>query len=82
MTGKTQKKKCTVFPGKPWDCRDDRSIGVVLWVPQTIEELIETAKDQLNFTSGSFILSGNGGKIPDTSMISDTEKLYLVGEAQ
>ncbi|XP_022850369.1 potassium channel SKOR-like isoform X1 [Olea europaea var. sylvestris] len=82
IEGKTQKKKCTVFPGKPWDCRDDRSIGVVLWVPQTIEELIETAKEQLNFTSGSFILSGNGGKILDTSMISDTEKLYLVGEAQ
>lgn len=82
IEGKTQKRKCTVFPGKPWDYRDDRSIGVVLWVPETVEELIETAKEQLNFTSGSFILSGNGGKILDISMISDTEELYLVGEAQ
>ncbi|KAL2539651.1 Potassium channel SKOR [Abeliophyllum distichum] len=77
-----QKRKCTIFLGKPCDYRVERSIGVVLWVPQTIEELIETAKEELNFTSASCILSGNGGKILDVSMISDNEKLYLAGEAQ
>ncbi|KAL2457294.1 Potassium channel SKOR [Forsythia ovata] len=76
---KMQKRKCTIFLGKPWDYRVERSIGVVLWVPQTIEELIETAKEALNFTSASCILSGSGGKILDISMISDNEKLYLAG---
>lgn len=77
---KMRQRKCTVFPFHPWDSKEERKQGVVLWIPKTIEELIETAMDQLKCSSGSCILSENGAKITDIDMISDEEKLFLVAE--
>ncbi|KAK4410727.1 Potassium channel SKOR [Sesamum angolense] len=74
------RRKCTVFPGFPWDHRDGRSLGVVLWVPETIEQLIKTAKEQLSFHGGSCLLSENGGKILDMSIILDDQKLFLASD--
>ncbi|PIN02571.1 26S proteasome regulatory complex, subunit PSMD10 [Handroanthus impetiginosus] len=71
------RRKCTIFPGSPWDQRDERSFGVVLWVPQTMEELVKTATEQLNFHEGSYILSENGAKILDVDIILDDQKLFL-----
>ncbi|KAL3512494.1 hypothetical protein ACH5RR_025211 [Cinchona calisaya] len=75
-----QKKKCTVFPFHPWESSDDRRIGVVLWVPQNVDELIRTAMEQLKVYDTSCILSEDGGKILDINMISDDQKLFLVVE--
>ena len=75
-----RQRKCTVFPFHPWDSKEERKQGVVLWIPKTIEELIETAMDQLKCSSGSCILSENGAKIIDIDMVSDEEKLFLVAE--
>ncbi|KAA8530688.1 hypothetical protein F0562_005378 [Nyssa sinensis] len=80
ITDKMHPRKCTVFPFHPWDPREDRSHGIVLWVPHTIEEVIKTAAEQLNFPSGSCILTEDGGKILDVDMIGDGQKLYLIGE--
>ncbi|KAJ9676731.1 hypothetical protein PVL29_021977 [Vitis rotundifolia] len=77
---KMRQRKCTVFPFHPWDSKEERKQGVVLWIPKTIEELIETAMEQLKCSSGSCILSENGAKITDIDMISDEEKLFLVAE--
>ncbi|CBI28247.3 hypothetical protein VitviT2T_016712 [Vitis vinifera] len=77
---KMRQRKCTVFPFHPWDSKEERKQGVVLWIPKTIEELIETAMDQLKCSSGSCILSENGAKITNIDMISDEEKLFLVAE--
>ncbi|KAG8388135.1 hypothetical protein BUALT_Bualt02G0094400 [Buddleja alternifolia] len=77
---KTLRRKCTVFPGFPWDHRDERSFGVVLWVPETIEELTKTAKEKLGFRGGSDILSENGGRILDVSIISNDQKLFLASD--
>ncbi|XP_011083318.1 potassium channel SKOR [Sesamum indicum] len=74
------RRKCTVFPGFPWDHRDGRSLGVVLWVPETIEQLIKTVKEQLSFHGGSCLLSENGGKILDVSIILDDQKLFLASD--
>ncbi|KAL0290374.1 UNVERIFIED_CONTAM: Potassium channel SKOR [Sesamum calycinum] len=74
------RRKCTVFPGFPWDHRDGRSLGVVLWVPETIEQLIKTAKEQLSFHGSSCLLSENGGKILDVSIILDDQKLFLASD--
>ncbi|KZV46481.1 potassium channel SKOR-like [Dorcoceras hygrometricum] len=79
---KIPRRKCTVFAGTPSDHRDGRSFGVVLWVPKTIQELVETAATQLGFMGATCILSENEGKITDAGMISDDQKLFLAREAK
>jgi CCR4-NOT transcriptional regulation complex NOT5 subunit len=74
-----QRMKCTVFPFHPWDPKEKRREGDVLWVPQTIEELVKAAMEQLK-SSGGYLLSENGGKILDVNMISHDQKLFLVYE--
>jgi hypothetical protein len=81
-TDEMRKKTCTVFPIHPWDPKEERREGVVLWIPQSIEELIKAAKEQLKCSSGTCILSENGGKIHDINMVSNDQKLYLVSESQ
>ncbi|KAK6789961.1 hypothetical protein RDI58_013761 [Solanum bulbocastanum] len=77
---KKHPRKCTVFPVHPWEPKDLRKHGVVLWVPTSMEELVTAASEQLNFPSGSCILSEDAGKILDIDMISDGQKLYLISE--
>uniref|UniRef100_A0A5B7B3V9 Potassium channel n=1 Tax=Davidia involucrata TaxID=16924 RepID=A0A5B7B3V9_DAVIN len=77
---KMHPRKCTVFPFHPWDPKEHRRHGIVLWIPHTIEELIKTAAEQLNFPCGSCILSEDAGKILDMDMIGDGQKLYLISE--
>ncbi|KAL9459366.1 hypothetical protein AB3S75_002712 [Citrus x aurantiifolia] len=73
-------RKCTVFPFHPWDAKESRRHGIVLWIPQNIEDLIKTAAEQLDFRGGDCILSEEGGKILDVDMINDDQKLYLIQE--
>ncbi|KAA8547685.1 hypothetical protein F0562_004114 [Nyssa sinensis] len=82
ITDKMHLRKCTVFPFHPWDPEEHRRHGIVLWVLHTIEDLIKTAAEQLNFPRGSCILSEDAGKILDVDMISDGQKLYLISETQ
>lgn len=77
---KVHPKKCTVFPFHPWDPKEQRRNGIVLWIPHTIQELIITAAEQIGFSSDACILSEDAGKIIDVSMIKDDQKLYLVNE--
>ncbi|KAJ8471887.1 hypothetical protein OPV22_026230 [Ensete ventricosum] len=77
---KTQpRRRCTVFPFHPWDPEEKRGEGVVLWIPHTVEELIKSSNELLNYW-GSRILSEDGGSISDAAMISDNQKLYLVAD--
>lgn len=80
ITDKVHPKKCTVFPFHPWDPKEQRRNGIVLWIPHTIQELIITAAEQIGFSSDACILSEDAGKIIDVSMIKDDQKLYLVHE--
>ncbi|KAK6249838.1 hypothetical protein SCA6_003843 [Theobroma cacao] len=77
IQGKMRKKKCTVYPCHPWH-QEERRQGVVLWVPESMEELIKAAKEQVECSHGCCILSEDGGKILDANMISNDQKLYLV----
>ncbi|OMO65583.1 hypothetical protein COLO4_31119 [Corchorus olitorius] len=63
ITEKMHPKKCTVFPFHPWDAKEQRKHGIVLWIPHTIEELIKTAGEQLDFPDGSCILSEDGATL-------------------
>ncbi|XP_017256707.1 potassium channel SKOR isoform X1 [Daucus carota subsp. sativus] len=80
ITANLPTKKCTVFPFHPQKPMDSDRYGVILWVPRTIGELIETAAKQLNFSPNSFIVSEDAGKLLDVNMISDGQKLYLINE--
>ncbi|XP_027331706.1 potassium channel SKOR-like [Abrus precatorius] len=80
FTDKMHPKKCTMFSFHPWDPKDNRRHGIVLWVPHTIEELIKTAAEHTDFSGNSCILSEDAGKITDVGMIKDGQKLYLVHE--
>ncbi|XP_027339894.1 potassium channel SKOR-like [Abrus precatorius] len=77
-TDEISKKRCIVFPFHPWVHKEDRKEGVVLWVPQSIEELIKEAMKHLEISNGSYILSEDGGKILYVDMIYNDEKLFLV----
>ncbi|XP_050102650.1 potassium channel SKOR-like isoform X2 [Malus sylvestris] len=82
ITDKMPPKKCTVYPFHPWESREGRRPGIVLWVPSTIGELIRTAGEQLEFSSSGsgIILTEDAGKILDVDLINDGQKLYLVSE--
>ena len=83
MTDKPQPKKCRVYPFHPDKPRENKpGYGVMLWVPETMEELIKKAAEQLNCPQNSCILSEDAAKILDADMISDGQKLYLIDETQ
>ncbi|CAN0865506.1 Potassium channel SKOR [Linum grandiflorum] len=79
-----ERRKCTVFPFHPWEKLDEtRRVGIVMWVPDSIEELIREATNELlrdneNGTSTTCLLTKDGGRVMDVAMIDDTQKLYLV----
>lgn len=74
------RKKCTVFPFHPWDPKEKRKPGIMLWVPETIEELIKEAAEQLKLPESTCIVSEDVGQILDVEFICDGQKLYLVCE--
>lgn len=80
ITEKMHPRKCTIFPFHPWDPKEHRRPGIVLWVPKTMEELIRTAAEHLHVPGGSCILSEDAGKLLDVDMIDDRQKLYLISE--
>lgn len=81
-TDKIHRRKCTIFPFHPWGPKEHKRPGIVLWVPETMEELIKTAAEQLQLPYDSCILTEDAGKILDTNMIDDGGKLYLVSETR
>ncbi|KAJ6684193.1 POTASSIUM CHANNEL SKOR-LIKE [Salix viminalis] len=73
-------KKCTIFPFHPRGPEEQRRPGVVLWVPDTMEELVKEASEQLQFPDGFCILTEDAGKILDVKMIDEGQKLYLTSD--
>ncbi|KAI3451320.1 hypothetical protein Pfo_007985 [Paulownia fortunei] len=61
------------------DHKECRRHGLVMWVPHSIEELINVASKQLGLPDRSCILSA-GGKILEVDMIADGQKLYMINE--
>ncbi|XP_072953068.1 potassium channel KOR1-like isoform X1 [Typha angustifolia] len=78
LRDKMHPRHCSVFPYHPWDPKEKRKEGVVLWIPQTIEDLIKSCQEKLNCSSGSHLLSEDGARILDVDTISNGQKLYLV----
>ncbi|KAG9137578.1 hypothetical protein Leryth_019769 [Lithospermum erythrorhizon] len=57
ITDRVHPRTCTVYPFHPRDREGSRRHGVVLWIPNSIEELIATSSKHLKFSSNSVILS-------------------------
>lgn len=73
-----EKKKCSVFAYHPWD-PEGRKEGILMWVPNTMEELIIAAKIEFDLSDDSYcILSEDGAKILDINMVTGAQKLFLV----
>lgn len=52
-----------------------------MWVPQTMEELIEAASHKLRIVDAEcIILCEDGGQILEADMITDGQKLYLIDQ--
>nr|XP_043632103.1 potassium channel SKOR-like [Erigeron canadensis] len=79
-TDRKPERKCTVYPYQPWEPKDQTKYGVVLWVPENIDELMKTAATHLNLDvlPSSCIITEDAGKLLDVDMITDGQKLYLV----
>ncbi|CAI0428081.1 unnamed protein product [Linum tenue] len=82
-------RKCTVFPFHPWCPKEERKrVGILLWVPKSIEELIKAAAEQLEFqseedsSSSTCVVTEDGGRILDANMIDDGQKLYLINQTR
>lgn len=74
---KQEDKRCTVFPYHPWAPREKRMHGIVMWVPQTIEELLDAAAKQFGFC-GTCLLTEDAGEILHVDLIQDNQKLHVV----
>ncbi|XP_042474517.1 potassium channel KOR1-like [Zingiber officinale] len=64
------RRRCTVFPYHPRDLIESRKEGVMLWIPHTLEELINSSQELLN-CSVSRLLSEEGGRILPAGLITD-----------
>ncbi|XP_073154238.1 potassium channel SKOR-like isoform X2 [Henckelia pumila] len=82
LTDRAHKRKCTVFPFHPLDRKEGRKHGLVMWVPQSIEDLIEVASKKLELPDPSCycLLSEEAGKILDVDLITDGQLLFMINE--
>ncbi|XP_039127338.1 potassium channel KOR1-like [Dioscorea cayenensis subsp. rotundata] len=83
LQGHINQRRCTVFPFHPWDPKDKRKEGVMLWVPNIMEDLIKSSMEQLQCSTASsyIILSEDGARIHDAEMIVHDQRLYLIPDA-
>lgn len=79
---KSRPRKCTVFPSYPSEGKEHKKHGVVLWVPHTVDELVQVAVEKLKVPSASGLLTEDGGQILETDLIENGQKLYLISETQ
>ncbi|KAM0057367.1 putative cyclic nucleotide-binding domain, potassium channel, voltage-dependent, EAG/ELK/ERG [Helianthus debilis subsp. tardiflorus] len=81
ITDKMHPRKCTVYPYHPWD-RKENVIGVVVWIPRTIDELVKVSAELLELTvhPTCCVVTEDAGKILDVDMIIDGQKVYLISE--
>ncbi|PWA79917.1 potassium channel, voltage-dependent, EAG/ELK/ERG, Ankyrin repeat-containing domain protein [Artemisia annua] len=81
VTDRMTRRKCSIYAFQPWELlKVQNKYGVVLWVQDTIDELIEKAAVhfKLELPSISRIITEDAGQILDVDMIIDGQNLYLI----
>ncbi|KAH7435902.1 hypothetical protein KP509_06G083400 [Ceratopteris richardii] len=79
MFDKEAKRRCTLFPFAPWTAPKDQRRGLVVWIPNTISELLEVASQQFGEEYKSAV-NQDGGEFRKTEFIRDSERVYLINE--
>ncbi|MCO5594662.1 hypothetical protein L7F22_048695 [Adiantum nelumboides] len=70
-------KRCTIFPCSPWTAPEDRKRGLVVWVPDTINELLLIASEHFGHTC-RHALNQDGGEFSSTQLIRDSELVFVI----
>jgi len=70
-------KICTVFPFHPWTPREKRRNGLVMWVPETIEALLQATAQHFGYV-GTMVLTEDAGEVLNVDLIQHNQKLYIV----
>jgi len=70
-------KICTVFPFHPWTPREKRRNGLVMWVPETIEALLQATAQHFG-SVGTMVLTEDAGEVLNVDLIQHNQKLYIV----
>jgi len=70
-------KICTVFSFHPWTPREKRRNGLVMWVPETIEALLQAAAHHFG-SIGTCVLTEDTGEILQADIIQNNQKVYIV----
>lgn len=73
----TVKRRCTVFSCPPWTPPEERKRGVVLWVPNTIDDLLSIASRHFDHAY-NHVLNEDVGEILDIEFIRDSERIYVI----
>ena len=70
-------RRCTVFACFPWVSMEERIFGVVLRVPDSIDELLHMASQHFACTY-NHVVNEDMGEILDTKLIRDLERVFVV----
>jgi len=70
-------KICTVFPFHPWTPRERRRNGLAMWVPETIEALLQATAQHFG-SVGTIVLTEDVGEVLHADLIQHNQKLYIV----
>ena len=70
-------RRCTVFACFPWVSKEERKCGVVLRVPDSVDELLHIASKHFSRTY-NHVVNDDMGEILDTKLIRDLERLYVI----
>lgn len=74
--GLSGKKRVTVYPFPPWSAKQ-RWVGRVMWLPESINELLEACRLAFGTPDFMHLLSADGGEIIGLDLILDSDRLYL-----
>ncbi|CAM6105245.1 unnamed protein product [Calypogeia fissa] len=73
------RRRVTIFPFHPWTPVAARTAGRMDWVPPNIQEILDFAYQHFG-KEGTKVLNQDGGEIPNTDLIMDAEKVYVVDD--
>lgn len=73
------RRRVTIFPFHPWTPLGARTAGRMDWVPPNIQEILDFAYQHFG-KEGTVVLNQDGGEIPITDFILDSEKIYVVDD--
>ncbi|KAJ7551923.1 hypothetical protein O6H91_06G034800 [Diphasiastrum complanatum] len=73
------RRRCTIFPYHPWTPAERRKHGVVIWVPETLRELLDMASEIFGEIL-IHIMNEDAGVVTSIDLIDHDDKLYIIND--